>query len=435
MISLGALMFLQYAIWGSWVPVAQTYFMGAQPAGIGLQSTQLGIIFAIMPLCSLLISPIFGNLADRVFNGEKILAVLHLCSAAAMFLVSKQETFSGVLACLVLHCFFFAPTVALSNSVVLANLSDPAGQFSKIRLFGTMGWLCSGALLTLLRSSGASLPRADLFVQASLLGVVLGFVCFLLPKTPPSAISKEKFAFGKAISLMKEPKFMIFMIFGFVVSTQFDFYYLCTSGFLTAPTIQTLSQAMPKSILGYAGKGLGLPVKDISLIMSLAQASEVFMMLLLPGLLRKLGMKWTLSIGLFAWFLRYAIFTFVPVKAAVIPALMLHGPSFACFFVAGAIFVEQVAPSEIRSSAQSLFNMATFGIGRILGSLLAGNFQAQNTYKLPAKLSVGGGEIESVVQWQALFAVPTGITLACALLFPILFSMSFSKIQNENKSS
>jgi nucleoside transporter len=428
-------MFLQYALWGSWVPVAQTYFMGAKPVGVGLTSTQLGTLFAIMPIASLLMAPLFGNLADRYFNAEKLLAVLHLLAAVALFGLAKQTTFAGVLVFLILHCLAFAPTVALSNTVVLANLPDPAKQFSRIRLMGTFGWLCSGIFLSIWRSKFSWSPVGDLFIQAGVIGVVLGLICFLLPKTPPKRDIADKYSFGKAFGLMKERNFMVFMLFAFVVSATFDFYYLCASGFLTAPPADVINKSLPEMYQGLAGSGLGISTQQVSSIMTLAQLSEIVFMFVLPWLMRTCGIRWTVTIGFFAMFLRFAVFAFLPTKGAVLPAMMLHGPCFACIFVAGAIYVEQTAPSEIRASAQGLFNMATFGIGRVIGSLFAGHVQALNTTELPRVVIPGGNDISSAVQWQVVFAIPAGLTLACVLLFPILFNPKKSERSTNTVSS
>jgi nucleoside transporter len=421
-------MFLQYALWGSWVPVAQNYFMGARPMGNGLNGNQLGILFSIMPIASLLLAPLFGNLADRFVNAERLLAVLHLLSAGALFGLSKQSTFAGILGFLAIHCVFFAPTVALSNSVVMTHLQDPVKQFSRVRLMGTLGWLFSGLFLSVWRSSLPWNPRGDLFLQASVIGLVLGITCFFLPKTPPTANPAEKYAFGKAFTLMKDRNFMIFMVCAFLVSTQFDFYYLCTSGFLVAPPADMINRSLPEIYNGYAGNGIGVPTSQVSMIMTLAQTSEILFMFVLPWLLRTCGIKWTVTIGFVAMCLRFAVFTFMPFKIPVFAALMLHGPCFACIFVAGAIYVDQIAPNEIRASAQGLFNMATFGIGRVLGSLFAGYVQSSNTFKLPVRVSLpGNADASNLVQWQAIFAIPTGITLAAVIVFPLLFRLKVSK--------
>ena len=408
------LMFLEYAIWGAWLPVAGTYFQGQAPTGLGFSGMQLGVLFALMPACSIFMSPIFGQLADRVFHSEKLLAFLQLLSAVALF--------AGTFVCLLIHCLLFSPTMALCNSVVLGHLDDPSKQFANIRVAGTIGWMLTNWALFALRSSGRIQIRGDLFVIAAMLSLILGVACLFLPKTPPVKTDANRYAFGKAFGLMKNPNFMMLMIVSLVICTQFDFFYMFTPGYLTAPTQATLARVLPESYLQNGGSGLGVTSNQVSLFMSLAQISEVVMMLCLPFLLRSLGFRWTLFLGILAWFVRFLIYVFFTTILATSLSILLHGFCFACFMAAGSIYVAKVAPSDIRASAQSLYFMVTFGFGRFFGAIFGGYIETANTVKLPVHVAVPGlNDLDKLVNWQAVFAVPTGITCACLIAFPFLF--------------
>lgn len=425
------MMFLQYAIWGAWLPVAPTYFQAQRPLGLAIDGNQLGILFMLMPLASLFMSPWMGRLADRRFQAQKMLGILHCFSTIFIFLLALQTTFIGSVICLGLHCVVFAPTVALSNSVALANLEDPKGQFASIRVGGTFGWIFSGLVLSLIRSKFNLEVRSDLFMLAAFMNLCLALLSFTLPKTPPTtshltnvtAILNQKYKNPlDAISLFKNFQFLAFMIVAFIVCTQFDSYYMHTSGFLTAPKLDSLRGYLPEAAYAGATDGIGIPLAQVSMIMTISQVSEVFMMLLLPFIIKRLGIAWTLWIGIIAWPLRFAIFAFLPMAAAVIPAMALHGLCIACFIVAGSVYVEQVASPEIRASAQGLYSSVTMGIGRVAGAIFAGYSLKQNTLTLPARVSLPGGtELDHLVAWGPLFAIPCGLTLAAAVAFPILF--------------
>ncbi|MBI1331811.1 MAG: MFS transporter [Armatimonadetes bacterium] len=420
------LMFLEFAIWGAWLPVAQTYFQGQVPAGLGFNGTQLGILFALMPACSIFMAPLFGQLADRVFNSERLLATLHLLSAVTLFAMSRQTTFTGTLVCLLIHCLLFSPTVALCTSVVMHHLDDPATQFGNVRVAGTIGWMVSGWVLGFWRVSGRFQTPGDLFVMASVLSLILGIVCFFIPRTPPSkaAADGDRFAFGAALKLMNNTNFMMLMIIAFVICTQFDFFYMFTPGFLTSPTQETLSRILPSSYQGVGGAGLGILPQKVSFYMSFAQMSEVILMLSLPFLIKRLGYKWTIYLGILAWFLRFAIYVFLPTLLGAIIAILLHGFCIACFLIGGSIYVAKVAPDNIRASAQALYAIVTFGFGRVIGSILGGQIENMNTTVLPVRLPLPGmSDLEKLINWQAVFAVPAGMTLVCALAFPLLFRL------------
>ncbi len=415
-------MFLEFAIWGAWLPVAGTYFQGQGSVGLGLSGIQMGILFALMPACSIFMSPIFGQLADRVYNSERLLAILHLLSAGSLFALSKQNTFAGTFVCLLIHCLLFSPTVSLSTSVILHHLDDPSKQFGNMRVAGTIGWMVSGWILYALRSNGNIQITGDLFVVAAVLSLILGVLCFFVPKTPPAKSVANRFAFGKAIQLMKDPNFMMLMIVSLVVCTQFDFFYMFTPGYLTAPTLDTLKNALPESYFQAGTAGLGLSPSKVSFFMSLAQASEVVMMLCLPLLIKNLGYRWTIYLGVIAWCLRFAIYVFFTSVAATIASILLHGFCIACFLTGASLYVAKVAAPDIRASAQALYAMVTFGFGRVLGAIVGGYIETANTFKLPVRIAIPGmNDLNQLVNWQAVFAVPTGITFACVLAFPFLF--------------
>ena len=414
-------MFLQYAIWGAWSPVAQTYLQAPAPIGLGASGTQVGLLFFLLPFATILMPPLFGNLADRYFRTDRLLAILHLLSALALLLVARQSSFKAALAWMAVHALLYAPTLGLSNSLVFSHLEDPKRHFTPIRLAGTIGWGLSGVGLTIWRSQ-FNAPAGDLFLLASILSVVQGVMCFLLPKTPPAHQFEGRFAFGKALKLLKQPNFMFLTIVGLVASSQWDFYYQLTGGFLSAPRFESLKAALPESYHDIGFAGLGIPVSKLPAIIGIGQVSELVVMLIFPFLISRIGIKWILTIGLFAWPMRYALFMLFPSSNVALLGLAMHGLCTACFIIAGFIYAEQIAPPDVRASAQALMFLTFQGIGRGVGALFAGYVQSSNVTPLPGRITIpGGSEIERLVDWQSIFAIPTGVGLACALIFPFVF--------------
>ena len=424
------LMFLQFAIWGAWLPVAGNYFQGQSPVGLGLSGMQMGVLFALMPACSIFMSPLFGQLADRVVNSEKLLAMLHLLSACALFGLSRQTTFAGTFALLLIHCLLYSPTVSLTTSVVLGHLDDADKQFGNIRVAGTIGWMVSGWVLFALRSSGKIQITGDLFVVAAVLSILVGVVSFFIPKTPPNKTEANRFAIGKAFRLMKDPNFMMLMVVSLVICTQFDFFYMFTPGYLTAPSMDTLRRVLPESYIQSGVAGLGVMPRIVPFYMSLAQLSEVVLMLSLPFLLQNLGYRWTIYLGVIAWCLRFLIYVLFNSLAMTLVSIMLHGFCIACFLIGGSLYVANVASPNIRASAQALFAMVTFGLGRVIGAIFGGFVEGAYTTKLPVQIAVPGmNELDKLVNWQAIFTIPAGLTFACMLAFPFLFRLKKSDLE------
>jgi MFS family permease len=206
---------------------------------------------------------------------------------------------------------------------------------------------------------------------------------------------------------------------------MFDYYYLFAGGFLSAPRLEALKAALPESYFNPGAAGLGIPLGKLSAMMTIAQFGELLVMLCLPWLIKRLGIKWVLALGLVAWPLRYALFVFFPSSSVALLGLFIHGLCIPCFLIAGFMYTEQIAPTDIRASAQSLFLVSTQGIGRAAGSLMAGYSQVQNTTMLPSRVSVAGStDINKLVDWQSMFIIPLGVGLACALVFPFVFKVN-----------
>ena len=415
------LMFLEYAICGAWAPTAAVYFQSNGQGGMNVSGVQIGLLFLLMPLATIIMPPVFGSLADRYIRTDRLLGLLHVFSGFALIAAAKQTNFNWAMVCLGLHALLYAPTVALANSLVFAHLDDHHRQFTPIRLAGTIGWMSAGLGLSLWRLKFHA-PVGDLFLLGGGLSLLLGLFSLLLPATPPTKSASGRFAFGKAVKLLRNPNFMVLILVGTVASAMFDYYYLFAGGFLSAPGVDALKTALPESYFNPGAAGLGIPLTKLSAVMTIAQFGELLMMLCLPWLIRKIGIKWVLSIGLMAWPLRYAFFVFFPSSPVALLGLLIHGLCIPCFLIAGFMYTEHVAPPDIRASAQSLFLLSSQGIGRAIGALMAGISQNQNTSTLPAKVAIpGGNDVGKLVDWQAMFIVPLGVGLACALVFPFIF--------------
>lgn len=400
---LWAMMLLQYAIWGAWAVTAGKFMGDPPPTGLGFDGYKQGIVFSLLPLATIFVSPIFGQLADRNFNSEKLLAALHLVGAGCLFGLAQVRDFTSFTVLMLAYSVCYAPTLALTNSIVFANLSDSAKQFGAIRVAGTIGWILAGWALTL---GQRNLPpiHGDLFLLAAMFSGVLGLLAFALPKVPPTRTGTDPLAFREAFGLLRDRNFLVFMICAFVVGTELEFYYLHTSSFLGAPIEM---------------KGVGIPGSDIAATMSIGQIAEIVVMLALPFFIAKLGLRRTILLGIIAWPIRYAIFAMAPnfdwARQLVVPSLALHGFCYVFFFVAGFIYVDKVAPAAIRASAQGLIALVVLGLGRFVGSLIAGT--VQGFYTEPA---ASPGALQ-LVHWDRVFLVPTVLTVAAAILFPLLF--------------
>lgn len=381
------MMFLQYAIWGAWAPVLSNYLLN----DLGFTGFQAGWIFAMLPIATIISPFIGGQLADRYFATEKVIAFLQLIGGVLLLVMAQVTSYGAMMALMFFYCLFFAPTLALTNSIAMINLKDSEEEFGRIRVWGTIGWIAAGWILTGWRYLDVNIALGgDMLFLAGVMSVIMGFQSFTLPHTPPQKEGVNPLAFLDALKMLKNRDFLIFIGITFVVATELEFYYLLTAPFLTSATIGISSESLPA-------------------IMTIAQFAEMFVMIfLLSVFLKKYGMRNTLAIGVIAWPLRYIIFAIGKPVWLVVASLTLHGFCYVFFFVAAFIYVDKIAPRDIRASAQSFIAIIVLGVGRGLGSVFAG--------KIMDIFTVNG-----VTNWTSTFLVPCVLTILCAVGFILFF--------------
>ena len=386
-LQLGAMMFLQYAIWGAWAPVLSAYLLG----DLGFSGSQVGFIYGLLPLATVIAPFIGGQLADRYFASEKVIAFLQLGGGALLIWASTITDYSTLTMVLMAYFLLYAPTLALTNSVAMSHLDDSEEQFGKIRVWGTIGWIVAGLGLTLWRSGiGTAAMAGDMLLLAGAFSILMGLQSFLLPSTPPNKEGASPWAFLDALSMLKDRNFAIFMLISFVVATELQFYYVLTGPFLVSDVI-------------------GISPANLSGVMTIAQIAEIFVMaVVLSWFLKKYGMRSTLALGVIAWPIRYIIFAIGAPWWLVVASLTLHGFCYVFFFVAAFIYVDSVAPRDIRASAQSLIAIVTLGVGSFVGSNFAGYVQNRFT-------------ADGVTDWFTVFLVPCAITVLCAVAYLLFF--------------
>ncbi len=384
------MMFLQYAIWGAWAPVLSAYLIN----GLGFSGTEVGAIYALLPLATIVAPFIGGQVADRTFATERIIGFLAFTGGIVLVFASRATDYVAMFRLMLLYCLLYAPTLALTNSIAMINLKDSEAEFGKIRVWGTLGWIAAGLLLSGWRwaAGGGSLPGVpgDTLLLAGIFSIVMGFQSLTLPHPPPRKEGVKPWAFLESLKMLRDRDFAIFVAITFVVATELEFYYI-----LTAPFLQSAA--------------IGVSAASVPAVMTIAQLAEIFVMAFgLSWALKRYGMRRTLAIGVVAWPIRYIIFAIGAPRWLVIAALALHGFCYVFFFVAAFIYVDKVAPPDVRASAQSMIAVVALGFGRFLGSLFAG--------KVRDVFTTG-----TVTDWRAVFLVPCALTLLCAAAFLIFF--------------
>ncbi|WP_114856253.1 nucleoside permease [Brachybacterium sp. YJGR34] len=387
-VRLSAMMFLEFFVWGAWFVTLGTYLA----ADLGASGSQIALAFLTQSLGAILAPFIVGLIADRFFAAQRILGVLHLFSAVMLFLAGRQDDFGAFFAFALLAMISFMPTLALANSISFRRMHSPEKQFPAVRVFGTIGWIIAGLLIGWLGwETGGAL--ANTFVMAAIGSALLGVYAFTLPHTPPSpsdgpATVRDVLGLD-ALALLKSRSYLVFFIASVLICIPLAFYYNFTNLYLNE-----------------------IGVSGAAAVQSLGQVSEVLFLLIMPFMLKKLGVKRTLLIGMLAWAVRYVCFAFGDAGSLiwlVVLGLVLHGVCYDFFFVAGQIYTDRFAPAKVRSAAQGLISLATYGVGLLIGSLISGPI-------VDAFLAADGTH-----RWQIIWLIPAGLAVVVTLFFAALF--------------
>ena len=392
---LSALMFLEFFIWGGWFVTLGSYLAQSLSAS-GLQ---IGAAYSTQSWGAIIAPFIVGLIADRYFNAERVLAVLHLAGGALLLVLAQVKLFTSFLPVLFAYMALYMPTLALANSISFRQLKDPAREFGPLRVWGTIGWIVAGLAISYLFAwdSPGSVARGALrytFIMCGCASLALGLYSFTLPKTPPVATGQPRKQLrdilgADALGLLAERNFLVCFLASILICIPLAFYYQHANQFLTE-----LKVANP------TGK------------QTLGQMSEVLFMLALPVFLGRFGIKLTLLAGMLAWAVRYALFALGnagPLVYLLLIGIALHGVCYDFFFVSGQIYIDSKARPAIKSAAQGLITLATYGVGMLIGFFVAGRIT--DLYTLP-----GGGH-----DWTRIWPYPA----AFAALVLVLFALTF----------
>jgi nucleoside transporter len=389
-VRLSIMMFLQFFIWGAWYATGGNY----------MQAHGMGNVIYLAYMTSAtgaIVSPFFlGMIADRFFPVQKLLGVMHILSGifvfcAPFFAEGALISTPLFLGCLLLHMLCYMPTVNLSAATAFHLLSDREKQFPLIRLFGTLGWITAGIIVSkLLHGDDTAMPMRI----SGIGGVLMGLYAFTLPHIPPAGAGK-KISFRDLVGVdafvkLKSRSFIIFIIGLLLISLPFAAYFSYVPVFLQSAHI--------------ANPGFK---------MTFGQMSEIIFLLILPWFFARFGLKWVLLTGMLAWTCRYALFAAAApdvIGWMIMTGILLHGCCYDFVYVAGQIYIDKKAPPEIRAQAQGLFVLVSYGVGQGLGALAAGSI-------FNRIMSHGS----SLQQWQQFWIIP----LLFAAFVTVLFVFGF----------
>ena len=384
---LNVMMFLQYMMFAAWWVQLAAYV-----DNIGITGTMKSLILSSMPL-GCLVAPIFGMIADRHFASQKVLMILNLCCAALFFLGGLQTNPTALFVILLLAMLCYMPTWSITNAIAMANA--PSEKFPQIRVFGSIGWVAAAVF---------SLIAVNVFGTKSIDGTAIPLYCgagtallaallnLTLPNTPPPAKGQPSSLVDtlglRALTMLKDRNFALFMILSVFVMLPFTMYFSLGSQFFKSQGFE-----------------------QVTATMNLGQFVEMFFMLLVPMALARYGAKWAMGAGLVALLVRYA--AFLGGGALGLPflyyvAILVHGVIYGFFFVGAQVYVDKKALPEMRAQAQGLLALIQYGIGMLVGTFFSVKLIDMYT-------------ADKVTNWNTIWVIMTVIMAVLLAAYYLLF--------------
>jgi nucleoside transporter len=357
--------------------------------------------YTVNPVAAIAAPFFVGLVADRYFATQKALGTLHLLGGIVLLATpSTSGTPTLFIVLLLIYNLCYMPTLGLTSSLAFHHIEDQERQFPRIRVWGTIGWIIAGLMISFVVTPMLGGVKAEetawpLYL-AGITSILLGLYAFTLPHTPPAAagqpVSFRSVAGLDAMRQLGSKSFWVFIISALLICIPLAVYYNYTQLFLEAAR-----------------------VKNIAATQTLGQMSEMLFMLAMPLMFRRLGVKWMLVLGMTAWVVRYALFASAAPNAVfwmIALGILLHGVCYDFFFVTGQIYVDKKSTPAIRGQAQGFFVLVTYGVGMLIGAQIAGN--VYNRF-------LGGAQGLTLPQWNRFWWLPAAFAAAVTLFFALAF--------------
>lgn len=401
--------FLEFAVWGAYL-ISMGLYLGSE--GLG---SNIGWFYSVQGFVSLCMPALMGIVADKWIQAQRLLALSHFL--AGLFMIAccfyglqaaGHVEFGTLFTLYTMSVAFFMPTIALTNSVAYNALEkegmDTVKAFPPIRVWGTVGFICSMWAVNLLGFK--STPYQ--FALSGGLSLLMALYSLTMPACPTNQSGEKKSlvdALGlRAFALFKDYRMALFFIFSMLLGSCLQI----TNGYATS--YLEAWGALPQ----YANS---LMVKYSVIVTSISQMSETLCILLIPFCLSRFGIKKVMLMAMLAWTLRFGFFAIGnpgPGFTFIILSMIVYGVAFDFFNISGSLFVDKETDLSVRNSAQGLFMMMTNGFGATIGMLCAQLVVNHYVFDLPQGSDVLTG-------WQTCWYIFAAYALVVAILFAILF--------------
>ena len=400
---LSVMMFLQYFVQGCYLPIASVYVLDA----LGFTDWHAGVFSSALAVGPILAPFIVGQLVDRMFATQRVMAFCHVLGGLLMLALFTQTQTWPVIILGTAYSILYVPTMMLTNSLAFHHLKNSDMEFPWIRLCGTLGYIVPAYMIEFwwlrgLQGDDLDLARGIAFALSGIMGIVMGLYCLTLPHTPAQPHERRKYAPGVVVKMLCQRHFLVLVVVSFFIAIAHQFVTFWYTPFL-------------RSILDTGD--WGAYEQSIS---SVGQICELGVLAVLGLLIKRLGFKRTMLLGAVAYMLRCLIFAMVfsldpPFTGKLILAALgqaLHGFCFGCFMAVGYMYVDRIAPKDVRGSMQTLYGTFVIALGFFVGGVVSG---------LVGNWFSTGADETLVRDWTSIWLSCAALCAACVVVFAAFF--------------
>jgi nucleoside transporter len=385
---LSAMMLLEFVVFGTWFAT-----LGLVLATHNLASI-IGAAYLLSAVAAIVSPMFFGALGDAYMRPKNVLALAHLLGGLLMLALPhavKSGDQTLTLALVFLYMLAFQPTLGVINSIALRQLGQHQAIFPFVRVFGPLGWVVGGVTVGAFGLSAST----SIFQLTAAWSFVFAVYAYTLDGGPIQGVRK-RFSLGeligaRALVLFKERDFAVLMVCALLTSISLGVYNAFSSPYLAA-----------------------LGIKNVAGVLAIGQISEVIFIVTIPPVLARIGMKWSLLLGMGMWGIRFILFAFAPQQgdALVVAAVALHGICNDFFIVIAAMFIHRLAPAHLAVQAQSWLILMISGFGAAIGSAVSGAIFGRFVVTNAA---------QGAAAWAPMWVMP----IACAVVTAVVWTSLF----------
>ena len=339
----------------------------------GFSSTEIGILMAVLPVVSLVSSPLWFKISSRL-GQNRIYYIVSLSSAVCIWPIFATSDFLTSLLFMILFSLFFSGVVPLGDSIIMTIIKKTGGRFDRVRLFGTIGFAATSMLLS-------SLVGISFFWLFAATSVVLAFSPIFLEKKPGESRTAAPDNYAGAGSLLQFSMMTIGMFCGITLNSFHNSFI----------AVFTRQNGMDPSVVG--------------IVFAITALSEIPFLLVADRIIEKIGSMKILLFGMAVIGIRMILVSFATNVYALYLVESLHGLTYILMYYSLFHFIHYGLSGRRQIFAQSVFWIVRSGLTFIVGSIGGGIIIDTFSVFIAFRLFGFVGLLSAIIMTVVYFAV------------------------------